>query len=105
MAPVDSVTSKLPRSPPPAPSWAAQAGPPPRPTNTRDSPPGGPGSPEQKLREDRVQPWPGHHIPKIITKERESTKQDMALPLPNQKHDSPHHIDTTMTTCIKTKFQ
>ena len=100
-APVDSVSSKLPRSPPPALSWAAQASPPPRPRppNTQDSPPGarhqgGPGSPEQKLREVRVQPFPGHHIPEIITnvKESESTKQDIALPLPNQEHQSPHHL-------------
>ena len=92
--PVDSVRIKLPRSTPPAPSCA---GPPPRP------PPGtghqgGPGSPEQKLRQDCVQPWPGHHIPEIITylKESESSKQDIAVPLP-QEHVT--IIYTTMATC------
>ena len=85
---------QLPRSTPPAPSCA---GPPPRP------PPGtghqgGPGSPEQKLRQDCLQPWPGHHKPEIITyvKESESSKQDIAVPLP-QEHVT--IIYTTMATC------
>ena len=66
MRSVESVSSKLPRSPP-APSCA---GPPPRrppPLQTQDSPPGarhqgGPVSPDQKLREDRVQPCLRHRI-------------------------------------------
>ena len=33
-------------------------------------------------------------LPEIITngKESESTKQDIALPLPNQEHESPHNL-------------